>query len=209
MLGGFLATRMLPFTSLTFLVAQADSTKSEYPGWNTEDHYPLIGPDAMVGRTNWALGQIGNPDYIGWIADDNRFETPGWDEQVVKFLRKKAGGVVYGNDVVSPGSKPSHVFMDARIPRALGWFLHPELRSTFFDDCWMTIGKELGTLQYLPDVVIEHRYVEKDNRDDFSHDKAVYEHWIRHDLESDISKIRRSLRTKRATLPASLTARAT
>ena len=149
----------------------------------------------MIARSNaGAVGAVGVCDYIGWVADDNRFETPGWDEKVIAALQKTP--VVFCNDVVSPGSKPSHVFMDSRIPKALGWFLHPDMRSTFFDDVWHDLGKALG-ITYLDDVRIPHLYVEKDNREDFFHDMEVYQRWQRHDMEADIAKARAALRPRR------------
>lgn len=166
--------------------AYADLPVVVYPEW------------PMVKRVNRAFDALaGAWNYIGWVADDNRFETLGWDVQVISALASQPGGVVYGNDVVSPGSKPSHVFMDTRIPRALGWFLHPQLRSTFFDDCWEQIGRGLGTLQYLPDVRVNHLYVEKDNSADFAHDMDVYQTWLRHDLDADLTRVRRALRPRR------------
>ena len=146
----------------------------------------------MVDRSNMIAAHYWDRfDYIGWVADDNRFETPGWDQIVVNALQKTP--VVFCNDVVSPGSKPSHVFMDARIPKALGWFLHPDMRSTFFDDVWHDLGKGLG-ITYLDDVRIPHLYVEKDNHEDFYHDMEVYQTWQRHHMEEDISRCRRELR---------------
>lgn len=153
----------------------------------------------MVARTNMAAKALAPKyDYIGWVADDNRFETPGWDTQVIAALEARPGGVVYGNDVVSPGSKPSHVFMDSRIPQALGWFVHPEMRSTFFDDCWEQIGRGLGTLQYLPDIRVNHLYTEHDNSANFMHDMQVYQRWLRHDLDDDLDRIRGALRPRRS-----------
>ena len=179
-------------TELLFVIGIKDSEAYDghglpimcYPEW------------PMVRRTNRAA-EVMAPryDYIGWIADDNRFETNGWDASVVKALEERPG-VVYGNDIVSPGSKPSHVFMDARIVKALGWFLHPGLRSTFFDDVWEQIGRGL-TLKYLPDVTVRHLYVEKDNSADFASDMAVYQQWLRHDLDTDLARIRRALRPRR------------
>ena len=192
-LATFNATRTAD-SYLMFAIGIKDSKAYEdlpiivYPEW------------PMVARSNRACAALsGAYDYVGWIADDNRFETEGWDAQVIAALEATVrGGVVYGNDVVSPGSKPSHVFMDALIPRALGWFLHPQLKSTFFDDVWEQIGRGLGTLRYLPDVRVNHLYVEKDNSLDFQHDMDVYQTWLRHDLDADLARIRRALRSRRS-----------
>ena len=174
--------------SLMFVVSPFDPTSKDYPVVHRRE-FPA---SAMVDRSNMIAAHYWDRfDYIGWVADDNRFETPGWDQIVVNALQKTP--VVFCNDVVSPGSKPSHVFMDTRIPKALGWFLHPDMRSTFFDDVWHDLGKGLG-ITYLDDVRVRHLYHEKDNREDFFHDMEVYQTWQRHHMEEDIAKCRRAMR---------------
>ena len=177
----------------------------------------LCPESGMVRRCNGALGLLDGYTHVGWIADDNRFLTPGWDERVLDALRTVP--IVFCNDGVSPGSKPSHVFMDARIPRALGWFLLPGIHSTFFDDAWQTLGtgadattgplakdgngigldplnQGLG-IAYLANVVVNHLYIEKDNRKSFAEDQEVYRKWLRHGAEDDIARARSALRPGR------------
>lgn len=188
------ATEEPELSRLWFLVNRDDKERYDY---EVNTNFGAVVPFQempMVERTNRGAAEaiVSGYDYIGWVADDNRFETPGWDQKVIEFLQRTP--VVFCNDVVSPGSKPSHVFMDSRIPKALGWFLHPQMRSTFFDDVWHDIGKALG-ITYLDDVRIPHLYVEKDNREDFFHDMEVYQTWQRHHMEEDIYKCRRVLRS--------------
>lgn len=188
-------------TKLIFAIGIKDSDAYQnlnicaYPEW------------PMVQRTNraaeWAAKSY---SYIGWIADDNRFETPGWDEQVVAALEARPGGVVYGNDCVAPGDKPSHVFLDSRIVQTLGWLHFPGVVSTYGDDAWEAIGRGLGTLRYLSEVKVRHLYREKNNQN-FITDGEVFQHWVRHDLENDLAKLRRALKIKPiAWLPDSLRA---
>jgi len=173
----------------------------------------------MVPRVNAALGLLDGFTHVAWIADDNRFSTRGWDEKVLSALEQCP--IVFCNDAVSPGAKPSHVFMDARIPQALGWFLLPGVHSTFFDDAWQTLGTGMDAttgplfpgvvpadewaiarfdglgIGYLPQVRISHLYIEKDNADWFAKDHETYRHWLRHAAEDDIGKARRALRPGR------------
>ena len=132
-LESFTKTKTLPHTRLVFLCYEKDPDSIKYEG-----DVVLCPEKGMADRVNGALGLLDGYAHVGWIADDNRFETPGWDEQVVKALGSHP--IVFGNDVVSPGAKPSHVFMDSRIPRELGWLILTGLHSTFADDVWANLG---------------------------------------------------------------------
>ncbi len=202
----FLQTRSLASTRLVFLVWAGDTTARDY-----ESSLTVFRPEAaMTARCNAGFVSEDNDcDAVGWVADDNRFATVGWDEMVLYQLRTTP--IVFGNDVVSPGSKPSHVFMDARIPRALGWFRHPGLISTFHDDVDMHLGTGADTarplgqngegdggvgIAYMPSVLVPHLYIPRDNRANFQHDAPVYQAWRRNEAEDDIAKAKRALRKR-------------
>ena len=193
----------------TFYATQQAASRLSFVCWvgdETFTSYPEVAgtyrEEKMVARSNAAVGRwLGRkepPTYIGWVADDMRFLTVGWDVKVIGALQKTP--VVFCNDTVSPGTKPSHVFMDARIPKALGWFIHPQMRSTFFDDVWGDLGRELG-ITYLDDVKIPHLYTEHDNEVDFLHDLEVYQRWWRDDLEIDVARARAAFRPRRNARP--------
>lgn len=202
-----------PDTQLTFLLYQRDPDSGAYSGGGMD--VVLCPEPDMVARVNGALGLLEDFTHVGWIADDNRFSTRGWDERVLAALEKSP--IVFCNDVVSPGAKPSHVFMDARIPMALGWFLLPGIHSTFFDDAWETLGTGLSGgdplfpdgksgvkapgaglgIAYLADIRINHLYIEKDNSAWFQKDMGVYRAWLRHGAEADIARARSALRPRR------------
>ena len=200
----FLATRTAD-SLLRFGVWTADPSTGGYV------HLPVTYSTAetMTARSNilarWAVEQA---RYVGWIADDNRFRTKGWDRVVIDALEAMGGGVVYGNDVVSPGSKPSHVFMSSEIVRELGWLIHPEMTMTFFDDAWERLGRAMGRLRYLPEVTVEHLYTERDNLAAFVHDKAVYEPWLRHECEDQAARCLRAVRRAVRSRPSSSTSTA-
>lgn len=176
--------------TVRFLVWDQDPTRDQYPQANTV----LLPEETMVARTNAGAWLFSEARYLGWVADDMRFETNGWNETVVKALDRMGGGVVYGNDLVSPGSKPSHVFLSSEIVRTLGWLHHPDMRATFGDDVWEHLGKGLGKYQYLPDVKIRHLYREKDNETDFLHDMEVFQKWVGERADDDIARCARALR---------------
>jgi hypothetical protein len=176
---------------LRFAVWNEDPTAAKYASLPTS----FLIAERMTPRTNavarWAARAA---RYVGWVADDMRFRTPGWDRIVVGALDRMRGGVVFGNDMQSPGSKPSHVFLSAEIVRALGWLHHPGMVSTFGDDVWEHIGRGLGKYRYLPEIVVEHLYAEKDNIDAFLQDMEVFQAWVREDAEDQIAACRRELK---------------
>lgn len=138
-------------------------------------------------------------DIVGFMGDDHRPRTGGW--QVYVERAAVDGGVVYGNDLIQGANLPTAVFMDSRIVRTLGWFVVPGMTHLFMDNLWKTLGEQLGTLRYLPDVIIEHvhpiagkaewdqGYTEANAGHVWEHDEALYKEWMAHQMPADIAKI--------------------
>ena len=62
---------------LIFLMYEKDNDSVLYTG-----DVVLCPEELMVPRVNGALGLLDDFSHVGWIADDNRFETKGWDGAV-------------------------------------------------------------------------------------------------------------------------------
>lgn len=100
----------------------------------------------LAGRNNgWGV--------VGVMGDDHLPRTEGWDETL---LAAAFGGIAYGNDLLQGGNLCTAAFLDARIPRALGYLAPPQLRHLYVDNVWMDWGRGIGHLNYQDDVVIEH-----------------------------------------------------
>jgi hypothetical protein len=81
----------------------------------------------------------------------------------------------------------------------------PECRHLYIDNVWGTVGREIGKLSYLPDVVIEHMHPAggkavwdeghlRVNTDAmFSHDRAAFEAWVENRSAEDIERVRSAL----------------
>lgn len=95
-------------------------------------------------------------DYIGFMGDDHLPQTHHWDSRIVTALSQGPCRMAYGNDLFQGPLLPTAIFMDARIIRAVGYMAPPELKHLFLDNTWVEWGKALGTMTYLPDVIIEH-----------------------------------------------------
>jgi hypothetical protein len=93
---------------------------------------------------------------IGFLGDDHRPRTPGWDASYLSALTELGAGIVYGNDLLQYDFVPTQCAMSANIVRALGWMAHPNLRHMYVDTLWRDMGNAAGKLRYLRDVVVEH-----------------------------------------------------
>lgn len=175
-----------------------DPTASQYHGWCE------IGPrERMAGTLNrLAVKYAPMYDHIGFMGDDHYPRTPGWDRAISRALDELGTGIVYGNDLLQGKNLPTAVFMSADIIRATGWMALPGARHLFLDNTWLTLGRALDAITYLPDVVIEHLhpvagkassddgYVANNDTETWAHDESVYQRWVDEGLARDVAKIR-------------------
>ncbi len=93
---------------------------------------------------------------VGFMGDDHRPRTTGWDEAYADALCDLGTGMVYGDDLVQRDRIPTQIAMTADIVRACGWMCPPDLVHLFVDNWWKSLGDAAGCIRYLPDVVVEH-----------------------------------------------------
>jgi len=122
--------------------------------------------------------------HVGFMGDDHRVRTPGWD----RILTDAAGwtGIAYGDDLLRGEELPTSVVMAADIVRTLGWMAPPVLGHMYIDDYWRDLGQRVDDLHYCPDVVIEHMhpsagkaevdesYERTNHPDQYARDSAAY-----------------------------------
>lgn len=138
-------------------------------------------------------------DIIGQIGDDHHPRTPGWDVAVEDAM--KPLGVVYCNDLHQGEVLPTAAFLDAEIVRRLGYMVPPTIQHLYMDSYFKSLGERLGTLAYLPDVVIEHMHPHagKADMDDgyrqvnspeaYRTGKAAYSAYVRNRLDEDLVRL--------------------
>jgi hypothetical protein len=163
----------------------------------------------MVGALNqaarWAIETL-SPKYLGFIGDDHRFRTPGWDRAFTDVLVAKGGGMVYGNDLFRPdGDIPTQIVMSVEIVQALGWMGLPTCTHLYIDNVWRHIGEALSCLYYMPDVVIEHLHpaAGKAEWDEghrrvnapemYGHDAEAFSQWVATSAAGDLKHVRDAL----------------
>lgn len=136
-------------------------------------------------------------DIIGWLGDDNICRTPHWDRMIAEAMLPL--GVVYGDDLFQRERLATAAFVDTRIVQHLGWMAPPGVDHLYVDNTWMSIGEHLGTLTYLPDVVIEHAhpfaakalsdavYAAANSQERYEHDRAAFEAWRDERMAADLA----------------------
>lgn len=98
------------------------------------------------------------PFAIGFMGDDHRPRTVGWDSAYLDALRELGTGIVYGDDLLQGENLPTQCAMTADIIRELGYMAPLTLRHMYVDNFWLDLGRQADCLYYLPDVVIEHMH---------------------------------------------------
>lgn len=144
------------------------------------------------------------PTAVGFMGDDHLPRTEGWDSMLVDALTQVGSGIVYGDDLLQGERLPTAAFMTADIVRTLGWMVPPGLVHLYIDDAWRELGRAMGRLRYLPQVVIEHlhpaagkaqmddRYREVNAPEVDAADKARFVEWFRGELPGNVETLRKA-----------------
>lgn len=164
-------------------------------------------PRSMVHALNTAAVYItippdNGPFAVGFMGDDHRPRTVGWDVVYLQGLKASGTGIVYGDDLLQHRNLPTQCAMTADIVRALGFMAPPALTHMYVDNFWLALGTAAGCVRYLPDVVVEHLhpvagkaqwdegYVRVNDPAMYSKDGRVFAEYVRDSLAGDVEKVR-------------------
>lgn len=171
---------------LIFLLDHDDPTLDQYPenrlvGEPTGDP---TGPLNVAARESTA-------DIVGFVGDDSRCETAGWDHDVVYALREP--GVFWAQDGHDK-PWPSTYFVSREIVQALGWLALPTLRRGFFDAVWVNLAMRT------PISHIDERIMFRHDNSGHPVDPAIIEadrlsfvSWLDTQSEKDVTMISRAV----------------
>ena len=160
---------------------------------------PRIGLGASINEMAEACWD--RHEVLGFMGDDHRPRTVGWDERVLSAMERDWRSVVYGDDLLQGRNLATHVFMSSELVRRLGYFNPPSIRHMYIDNFWMTIGTNMASLTFLEDVVIEHMhplagkaewdqgYSEVNAPERYEADKRAFDAYLRTELVSDLMKL--------------------
>lgn len=105
-------------------------------GWKA-----MVGPRIGPAKANNAIIDA-NPGAAayGWVDDNARFMTPGWDEYVLDELNKFPGRIGVVSAHHNSGPFVNFACVSNRWVETIGWLAYPEV----FHMCWDTILEMLG-----------------------------------------------------------------
>lgn len=197
-------------TSLHVVLDAEDASKGEYLRW-IDDKYVSHSEwhGNMVQRTNSAALVVARLDpysIVGWCADDNRFVTQGWDDQVMDAFLDPGVGFVVPNDNHWKGDKATNIWTRAGIIAALGYFALPTQEHLYVDDAWIRLALASGSLRYLESVTVEHdnplntgrgvpdaQHLYTNRPELYGIDSEKYNEWLRDGLVGDVEKVKACL----------------
>jgi hypothetical protein len=201
----FEATRSTD-AELVFAVDRDDPALPEYQGLlgMVGDSHSMV---EALNRTalDVATRSLNKPFAIGFMGDDHRPRSKGWDRAYLDALREMGTGIVYGNDLYQGERIPTQVAMTADIVRTLGYMAPPGLTHLYVDDCWLQLGRAIGKIRYLPDVVVEHLhpvagkadwdegYGRVNSRSMYARDQAAYHRWLTESLPAEAERLRQMM----------------
>lgn len=125
---------------------------------------------------------------VGFMGDDHRPRTRGWDSNYLEALANLGSGFVYGNDLFQYEAIPTQVAMTSDIPEKLGYMVPLGFQHLCVDVVWKDWGMAINKLTYLPDTVIEHMHPLAGKGKSDSNYQAVNNHVV---AESDIAEYKR------------------
>jgi glycosyltransferase involved in cell wall biosynthesis len=187
-------------THLIVIVDDDDPTLEEYLKLPVEVR---VGPRLRIGGTlNVVAPEVATTSRnIGFMGDDHRPRTKGWDETFINELDKLKVGVVYGNDLAHGVNLATSVTMTSNIVSTLGYMCVPGSIHLFLDNFWMELGR--GTnITYFDDVVVEHvhphfqkalldnTYVEANSPEVWGADETTFNNYVATQLQDDLQKLR-------------------
>lgn len=156
----------------------------------------------LAGWTNRlaTMALAGAPTILASFGDDHRPRTQGWDTRVTEAMADLESGLVYTRDGLQDERLPTAPFWSADIIRELGWFYPPVLKHMFADDYWLRLGRDLGRVTYLDDVLIEHLHpsagkgemdaVYRENDTHYETDRAAFDAFIRDEHPAILERLR-------------------
>jgi hypothetical protein len=195
-------------TGLLFAVDDNDPTLEEYQAAADRDWVDVVvvggDPKNMVHALNVAAARSveGGPFAVGFMGDDHRPRTRGWDLAYIDALRQLGTGIVFGDDLLQSERLPTQCAMTADIVRELGYMSPPSLIHMYVDNFWLSLGRQAECIKYLPDVVIEHvhpaagkvgwdeGHVRVNAPNIYAADELAFSEYCRTSLDIDVKKIR-------------------
>lgn len=141
-------------------------------------------------------------NYLAWMGDDHLPITKGWDQEYRNALYDMGTGIVYGNDLVQGINIPTQMGFTPDIVKALGYAVPAGFIHLFIDNYFLELGKAIGGIKYLEDVIVQHlhpcvgnaeqdlTYREANSPENWTNDQRRFHEYMTHELDKDVEKIK-------------------
>ena len=194
-------------TGVSALLVAADDDDPTLPGYEqvcADRGIELtVGPRIrMVPTLNKVAVERAPHHYaLGFLGDDHRPRSLGFDAHYLAALRTLGTGWVYGNDLLAGERLPTQWAQTSDIVQALGTMIPAPVRHLFADNQIYDLGHAVERIRYLPDVVVEHMhylngkvvkdagYEEVNAPDAFEVDRQIYARWYSEQMPIDVDKL--------------------
>ena len=105
---------------------------------------------------------------VTMLGDDMVFKTKDWDSLLLKKINDKKGiGVFYCNDNYTAKEKMCvNLFLTRKFVDMVGSLFMADFKADFIDTVWYQLGKMTDTLNYSPEIIIQHNHASKIGEDD-------------------------------------------
>lgn len=141
------------------IVARIDKDDPEHLGYNKERGYQVTQGKRVNLPDAWnEIVRNNRFDILMMCADDIRFRTTGWDDEVRAVFEQWPDriGHAYGDDGFHGENLATHSFVSKEWIDAVGYYLPTILRGDYVDTFLHVLAQNLGRKQYMPRVFIEH-----------------------------------------------------
>lgn len=193
-------------SGLLFVVGTEDPRFDEYKEKIPEENLFIFPEKGLVKALNYvAPFYVDDFEAIGFMGDDHRPRTYGWDFHYLTSLIRMGGGYVYGNDLLMGERIPTQVAISSQIIKSLGFFTPKGFWHLCCDLTWKDMGEGLGRIKYLPDVIVEHMhpaadkarvdsgYLHVNSKIMVLHDEQEYFRWKKEDFPGELEAARYAL----------------
>lgn len=129
-----------------------------------------VGEPMSVSKSWNIIAQKSNGDILTMANDDQVYRTNGWDSRIVEETQKFPDQIycMWTQDGINGSGHCAFPIVSRKWYETLGYF-SPGIFEFLYNDTWiMDIGRRVGRLHYIEDVVLEHLHftAEKSEMDD-------------------------------------------
>jgi hypothetical protein len=139
---------------------------------------------------------------LGFIGDDMRPRTEGWDGKIMSSLQQLKTGIVHGDDGHWGKDLATQVFMTSDIVQTLGYMVPPGMIHMYLDNFWSEFAREINKFVYRGDILIEHLhpawgkapkdslYEETNTNERMNSDRLLYEKYKDEYFDADARRVK-------------------